>query len=142
MTRKLFSIPFGILFGILAAVVLLGVATSRGAQPAPADAKNPERAVALPVGKWTVEFTNGVVETVEVRADGTASVVEPLRTSAGKAVAQAGQAAAPGTAVLTFEDDRTERWTPVGRRFVVEHWFPASRLPTATPVLGIAEAAK
>jgi hypothetical protein len=36
-------------------------------------------------------------------------------------------------------DDRLERWTLVSKRMVVEHWFPASQVPVATPVLGIAE---
>jgi hypothetical protein len=44
-------------------------------------------------------------------------------------------------AVITFNDDRVERWTAVGDRFVVEHWFPASRVPVVAPVLGIAERA-
>ena len=39
----------------------------------------------LPVGKWNVEFANGVTQVCEVRKDGTASVVDPLRTAAGKA---------------------------------------------------------
>jgi hypothetical protein len=46
-----------------------------------------------------------------------------------------------GSIVITFNDDRIERWTLVGKRSVVEHWFPGSRLPASTPVLGIAELA-
>jgi hypothetical protein len=87
----------------------------------------------LPVGRWTVEFTNGVVERCEVRKDGTAAVVEPRRTTEGKAVVQG------GSVVMTYQDDRVERWTPVGRRMVVEHWYPGARFPCAAPVLGIAE---
>lgn len=87
----------------------------------------------LPIGKWSVEFANGVIEVCEIREDGTAFVVEPLRASGGKAAVKG------GSVVIVFEDDRVERWTPVGRRLVVEHWFPGSQLPTATPVLGIAE---
>jgi hypothetical protein len=33
----------------------------------------------LPIGKWRVEFANGVIETCEIRQDGSSSVVEPLR---------------------------------------------------------------
>lgn len=87
----------------------------------------------LPVGRWTIEFTNGVVQMCETRADGTARVVEPLRTAGGR-VAFHGS-----SLVIVFEDDRTERWSPAGKRFVVEHWFPGSQLPAVTPVLGIAE---
>jgi hypothetical protein len=95
---------------------------------------NPPK-IALPVGKWNVEFTNGVAEVCEIRKDGMASVEEPLRASPGTAVANA------TSLVITFDDDRTERWTPVGKRFIVEHWFPGSGFPTATPVFGIAESA-
>ena len=96
-------------------------------------AKDPSRDLALPVGKWKVEFANGVIEECRIGNGGEAYVEEPRRRSGGNAVVQ------DGAVVVTFHDDRIERWTPVGRRFVVEHWFPASRLPTATPVLGIAE---
>ena len=98
-----------------------------GAQAAPA----PD--AGLPVGRWSVEFADGSIEACEIRADGTASVSEPERSSTGKAKLQ------DCGLVLVFNDDRTERWTAVGKRFVVEHWFPASRLPPVTPVLGIAE---
>ena len=90
---------------------------------------------ALPAGKWKVEFTNGVTEVCSIGNGGEASVTEPQRRSSGMAVAK------EGSVVITFNDDRVERWTPVGKRFVVEHWFPGSRLPTVTPVLGIAERA-
>ncbi|HUY92834.1 MAG TPA: hypothetical protein VMV10_29105 [Pirellulales bacterium] len=102
-----------------------------GADAGPAPPPAPD--AGLPLGKWSVEFADGSVEVCIVREDGTASVSEPQRSSAGKARMQ------DGSPVLVFDDDRTERWTAVGRRFVVEHWFPASRLPIATPVLGIAE---
>ena len=88
------------------------------------------------VGQWTVEFTNGVLQKCEIEKDGKASVVEPLRTSAGKAVRQG------DSFVITYEDDRAERWTPIGNRFIVEHWFPASQLPTGAAVLGIADRVK
>ena len=93
-------------------------------------------AIFLPVGKWSVAFANGVKQTCEIRADGTASVVEPLRTSGGKATAVKG-----GAVVVVFEDDVVERWTPVGKRYVVQFWVSGSQFPTATPLLGIAERA-
>src|SRR5262245_18994490 len=88
------------------------------------------------VGQWTVEFTNGVRQRCEIHRDGKASVVEPLRTSAGTAVRQG------GSIVIRYEDDRAERWTPMGNRFIVEHWFPASQLPIGAAVLGIADRVK
>jgi hypothetical protein len=100
-----------------------------GAQAAPAPDSG------LPVGKWSVEFGNGSIEVCEIRADGTVSVTEPARSSTGKAEPQ------DGRLVLVFQDDRSEHWTKIGKRFVVEHSFPASRLPPVTPVLGIAERA-
>jgi hypothetical protein len=90
----------------------------------------------LPVGRWNVEFANGVKEACEVRKDRTASVVEPLRTSTGKAEVK------DGSVVIVYQDDRVERWTPVGKRVVVEHWHPGARYPSGTPVLGIAEVAR
>lgn len=121
-----------ILIVLLTGIVLVIPQLSSGAVPRPP--MLPESG--LPVGKWSVEFANGVVEECEIRKDGTASVVEPLRTSNGKASVKG------ESVVIVFEDDRIERWTPVGRRLVVEHWFPGSQLPAATPVLGIAERAK
>jgi hypothetical protein len=61
----------------------------------------PERS--LPAGEWNVEFTNGVIETCEIRKDGTASESEPNRKSDGKAVDK------DGKTVVAFDDDRTER---------------------------------
>ncbi len=97
------------------------------------DPPKPDAAEGLPDGKWSVEFANGVVETCEIKKDGTASVVEPLRSSAGKVTVK------DGAFLIACEDDRLERWTPVGKRMVVEHWFPGSQVPVVTPVLGIAE---
>ena len=87
-------------------------------------------------GKWKIEFANDVSEACEIDKAGKASVVEPLRRSVGQVEAKG------GSFVIAFADDRVERWTPVGKKFVVEHWFPASQLPVATPVLGIAESAQ
>jgi hypothetical protein len=88
-----------------------------------------------PVGKWSVKFSNGVNQVCTIRKDVTASVVEPQRSSGGKWTATG------GLIVIVYEDDRIERWTPVGKRFVVEHWFPATQMSTGRPVLGIAERA-
>src|SRR5436190_14999257 len=96
-------------------------------------AKDNWREFALPVGKWKIKFANGVVEECRIGNGGEAYVEEPRRRSGGNAVVQ------EGAVLVTFHDDRVERWTPVGRRFVVEHWFPGSRVPTGTAVLGIAE---
>jgi hypothetical protein len=108
-----------------------------GAQPEPMS-KGPEPTaktlppVELPIGKWTVELANGVIEVCEIRKDGTASVVEPKRTSPGKATIK------DNAIMIAFEDDRLERWRPVGKRMVVEHWHPGSHEPAVTPVLGVA----
>jgi hypothetical protein len=112
---------------LLSAYVALVVFALASAGNAPA----PERS--LPAGEWSVEFGNGVVETCEIRKDGTASESEPQRKSDGKAVDK------DGAIVITFDDDRTERWTPVGKRMVVEHWYPSSQYPCGKPVLGIAD---
>ncbi|MFN0021775.1 MAG: hypothetical protein ACKVP0_26310, partial [Pirellulaceae bacterium] len=89
----------------------------------------------LPVGKWKVEFANGVTEVCSFGKGGEASVEEPQRRSNGTAEVQG------GSVVVTFQDDRVERWTKVGKRFVVEHWFPGSGFPAAAPVRGFAESA-
>ena len=86
----------------------------------------------LPVGSWRVEFANGVTEVCQIDDDGWASVTEPLRSSRGTAAVRG------GSAVLTFQDDRTERWTWDGEQLLVEHWFPSSRFPSGAAVSGIA----
>ena len=104
--------------------------TSTAYPPAPVRAPAPN---GLPVGRWTVQFANGVVEECEIRKDGPAGVAEPLRIAGGRAKAD-------GAAVaIVFDDDRVERWTTVGQKAVVEHWYPAAQYPQGTPVLGIAE---
>jgi hypothetical protein len=95
-----------------------------------------KRQLAAFKGKWSVEFTNGVKEMCQIREDRTASVSEPLRTSDGKVKIQ------DGSVVIAYQDDRVERWTPVGRRMVVQHWHPSARFPSGTPVLGIADGAR
>jgi hypothetical protein len=93
--------------------------------------KDPEQT--LPVGKWSVEFSNGVIEKVEIKKDGSATVTEPARTSDGKVTA------VPGAFLFVCEDGRIERWTPVGKRMVVEHWASVDEMTTGAPVKGIAE---
>jgi len=101
--------------------------------PAPSE---PRRNRAYQLGSGASEFANSVVERVEVGNGGESTVDEPKRRCVGMAEAKG------ATVVITFGDDRIERWTPIGKRYVVEHWFPASRLPVATPVVGIAERAR
>jgi len=89
-------------------------------------------APAGPSGKWKVRFANGVVETCGFEK-GVATETEPLRQSTGTAMAQD-----DGSFVIAFGDDRTERWTAVGKRWVVEHWATSAAFPAGRPVLGIA----
>ena len=95
-----------------------------------------KRRLAAFKGKWNVEFTNGVKEMCQIREDRTASVAEPLRTSDGKVEIQ------DGSVVIVYQDDQVERWTPVGKRMVVQHWHPGAPFPSGTPVLGIADGAR
>jgi hypothetical protein len=74
-----------------------------------------------------------VNESYEFRADRSVIVAEPQQTSVGRAEIES------GGVILVSEDGCLECWTAVGKRYVVEHRFPGSRLPKATPVLGIAE---
>ena len=111
--------------------------------------RDPRIAEIIPlVGRWSVEFANGVKQTCEIQGDGAASVVEAARTSGGKAGVQNEKI------VIAYDDERIERWTIVGKRFVVEHWAPVPGsqqwnghpplrpLPTSAPVLGIAKRAR
>ena len=86
-----------------------------------------------PAGRWKVEFANGVKQDCVIDADGTASVVEPQRASSGPVITRG------PSSMIVFKDERVERWTPVGDRFVVEHWCPDSKYPTGAPELGIAD---
>src|SRR5262245_58257780 len=117
---------------LLVGSVCLVAQGSRGNVPAKETRSND---AALPVGRWRVEFTNGVSEVCVIGRGGVAIVDEPLRRARGRAKISG------NSMVLTFQDDRIERWTPVGQRFVVEHWFPSLQFPAAAPVLGIAERA-
>jgi hypothetical protein len=84
-------------------------------------------------GAWTVKFHNGVTEWCNIGKDRTASVLETHRASGGKTEIK------NGSLLIAYDDDRLERWTSVGRRAVVEHWFPRASYPHGTPVVGIAE---
>ena len=112
-------------------VALVAAATVLPSDP-PGKSYQPPDASAI-AGKWNVEFSNGVKQVCDFVGGGVCSVEEPQRRSVGKAETHG------GATVITFADDRVERWTRVGDRFVVEHWYPGSRLPTVSPVLGIAE---
>jgi hypothetical protein len=93
------------------------------------------RQVILPAGTWKVEYANEVTEACNFKKDGTTAVIEPVRI-AGKAVVNG------GSIVIVFDNGRVQRWTPVGARYVVEHWFPGSQFPTVTHgTQGIAERA-
>jgi hypothetical protein len=98
-------------------------------------ALTPPATTPFPPGKWKVAFANGVTEVCDhFHFDGPRVLVEEPRRRALGAVAREGNAL-----LLTFKDDRVERWTPVGERYVVEHWFPGSQRQAVAPVLGIAE---
>ncbi len=121
-----------ILVVVAAATVVVPAYCADGARP------DGPPAAALPVGKWTVEFANGVKEAYDIGNGGECVVTEPQRNSVGMAVVQG------GAVVITTGGaggERVERWTPVGKRYVVEHWFPANQVPVVSPVLGIAERA-
>ena len=85
------------------------------------------------VGQWRVEFANGVTEVCALAKAGTAFVIEPRRAAGGKITLK------DGSVMIVYDDDRVERWTTVGKRMVVEHWYPGSSMGTGTPVLGIGE---
>ncbi len=100
------------------------------------------------VGRWQVQFANGVKEVCRIGTNGKALVSEPHRTAVGRMEVRG------ASEVISYDDDRAERWTPVGERCVVEHWFPIppalKRMPGSAgspglgfshpaPVLGIAD---
>jgi hypothetical protein len=117
---------------VLIAFATLTLALSAAGDPSAPPAMNP-RPDAKFVGRWMVAFSNGVIESCEVRGDGSASESETLRSSEGKVSQQA------GAIVITFADERVERWTAVDKRMVVEHWCPASACPAGERVMGIAD---
>ncbi len=117
---------------LMACASLTLILTSAAGKPPAPPAKNPGPEARF-VGRWMVTFANGVVESCEVRNDGSASESETLRSSDGQVSQQT------DSVIITFADDRVERWTAVGRRMVVEHWFPAAGYPAGNRVLGIAD---
>jgi hypothetical protein len=117
---------------LLVSIATLTLALSAAGDPPASLAKNPSPDAKF-TGRWMVTFSNGVIESCEVRNDGSASESETLRSSEGKVTQQA------GSVVITFADDRVERWTPVDKRMVVEHWFPAAAYPAGDRVVGIAD---
>jgi len=72
---------------------------------------------------WSVDFANGVAEVCVIRKDQSISVIEPRRSSGGRA------SNCNGSAVIVCDDDRVVRWTAAGQRMVVEHWLPAAQFP-------------
>jgi len=128
-------------FLVLNALLAFGLA-SAAARPDPFEKSPPLpeastlSSLELPAGRWRIEFANGVRERCDLHPDGTAFVVEPRRSAAGKATLR------DGAIVIEFADDRVERWTPVGERMVVEHWFPGSLFPSGNRVLGIGRYAR
>ena len=96
--------------------------------------KTPDRS--LPIGKWRVVFSNGVVQTSTNEQEGPAHVTEPGRTSPGKWRLDDRQI------TIRFDDDRMERWTKVDGRWQVEHWCPIAAFPNEAPVIGIAAATR
>jgi hypothetical protein len=71
-----------------------------------------------------------------VRANWTVSASEPKRSADGKAEVKG------NALVITFADDRVERWTTVDKRVVVEHFFPGAEFPAGARVLGIGGASE
>lgn len=93
----------------------------------------PPPAGKFPVGTWNVAFANGVQQVCTFGEDGTAAVEEPGRKAPAKVRRQ-------GVSwIVAYADDRTERWTSVGPRMVVEHWHSSAGFPEDRPILGIAE---
>ena len=71
-----------------------------------------QAADALPVGKWTVTFTNGVVETVEIEADGGTIVSDKERNAKGKATV--GDGSSRSVSRTTGSSDGPSTATPTG----------------------------
>ena len=60
-------------------------------------------------------------------------MTEPNRTSDGKVTV------VQGSFLFVCADGRVERWTPVGRRLVVEHWAWVDKMANGPPVKGVAD---
>lgn len=117
MFRRLTSLAVAL------AVPLLLAAAPRLRNPDPAH----------PVGSWRITFANGVIETCEIKPDGSATESEPLRSSPGK------WKVVDRSIIVTFDDNRLERWTNDGERWRVEHWCPVAAYPEGSPVVGVAK---
>lgn len=118
---------------VLVFAVVVVMSAGAWAVPSPdRDANNPGP-VGGCAGRWAVTFENGVVETCRLDEQGAAEEKEQHRSAKGQAE-RVGRAF-----VIKFDDDRVERWTPVGGQVVVEHWCPAAQYPHGPRVLGIAE---
>jgi hypothetical protein len=89
-------------------------------------------AAVLPVGKWEVTFVNGVVETCDIREDGSVHVSQTARTSPGEAEVK------DGFVEIRYDDDRAERWSLDGDTMNVQHWHPSASMPVGNPVSGTA----
>ncbi len=84
-------------------------------------------------GSWQTAFANGKIQSYEFSPRGTAYVSSHNWKSEGK-IERKGN-----SFVITYKDDRVERWTPVRERIIVEHWHPAADYPAKQPIRGIAE---
>jgi hypothetical protein len=123
-------------------VALLGIAISAQTslatgQPlesllAPQDV-DPTGEIAAWVGRWNTEFANGIHEEHELRPDGTVTVrnIEQNWSCEGRMTFDGQQV------TITYDNERIERWTPVGSRMVLEHWRPASQIPIQPALFGI-----
>jgi RNA polymerase sigma factor (sigma-70 family) len=150
MVRAMTLSKIKIAVAVLVAAVFIGAVVAAGvfaAEPlapdVPVPVEQPKAKAPLPVQapapgvppeRWGVEFANAVTQVCELREDGTASVVElALPKYSGKVIDKDGQV------LVEYTGDRTQRFTPVGERMVVEHWWPGAKKGTDRPVLGIAE---
>jgi hypothetical protein len=113
--------------------VALALAAGAWAVPSPERGANNPGPVAGCAGRWAVTFENGVIETCRLDAAGVAEEKEMHRSAKGQAE-RVGR-----SFVIKFDDDRVERWTPIGTQAVVEHWCPSAQYPDGPRVLGIAE---
>lgn len=84
-------------------------------------------------GTWWTKFANGVNQRNTMRQADCRGGNDHGWSSEGKIDHDNGRI------IVTYDDDRIERWTRVRHRMVVEHWHPASAYPDATPIVGIAE---
>lgn len=102
------------------------------------DLGNGEKNIESFVGHWKIEFTNGITQQYVIQDDQSVSV----SSSNSKRSSRGRMEVTKNECRIAFEDDRAERWTRVGDRVIVEHWFPASKSPKVQPVLGIGEPIK